>query len=114
MGIWVYIRGWLEFSGQREEAERIIRQGEIQGWTFPAGGWLDAACYARAVREHEVHEVLQQVRQIAMLPAIDEDGDRVCGLFLAFHEVHGQTEWQVRDGELIVGPAPPRYDYLHR
>ncbi|TMR09784.1 hypothetical protein ETD86_42225 [Nonomuraea turkmeniaca] len=114
MGVWVYIRGWLEFSGQRQEAERLIRQGESQGWTFPEGGWLDAACYARAVREHEVHEVLGLVRQIAALPAVDEDEDRVSGLFFASHEMHGQTEWQVRDGELVIGRAPSRYDYLHQ
>ncbi|WP_327585939.1 hypothetical protein OHA25_02130 [Nonomuraea sp. NBC_00507] len=63
MGVWVYIRGWVEFYGQREKAERIIRQGETQGWTFPAGGLA---------------------------------GRRL----------------QVRDGELIVSQAPPRYDYL--
>ncbi|TQS28313.1 hypothetical protein [Microbispora sp. KK1-11] len=82
MGAWIYIRGWLEFYGQRPEAERII--GEGKGWTFPEGGWLDPACYARAVREQEVNEVLDQIRQIAALPATDEDKDRVCGLFLPF------------------------------
>ncbi|WP_067168874.1 hypothetical protein [Microtetraspora niveoalba] len=111
MGTWIYIRGWLEFYGQRREAERIIGEG-AEGWTFPKGGWLDAACYARAVREHEVDEVLDQIRQIAALPGTDEDNDRVCGLFFAFHEVEGQAEWQVRDGEVVIGPAPPRYDYL--
>ncbi|MFC5831161.1 hypothetical protein [Nonomuraea insulae] len=111
MGTWVYVRGWLEFNGQREEAERIIREGDTQGWAFPEGGWLEAVCYARAVRAGVLDGVLDQVRRIAALPA-DEDGDRVCGLFLAFHEVEGQSEWQVRDGEVFVGPASPRYDYL--
>ena len=45
-----YVWGWLEFYGQRAEAERIIREGDADGWTFPEGDWLDAACYARAVR----------------------------------------------------------------
>ncbi|GAA3223330.1 hypothetical protein [Nonomuraea helvata] len=114
MGTWVYLRGWLEFHGQRPAAERIIGQGEAQGWAFPDGGWLDAACYARAVRAHEVGEVLDQVRRIAALPATDDDDDRVCGLFFAFHEVDGQSEWRVRDGEVVVNPAPTRYDYLWR
>ncbi|HEY8478365.1 MAG TPA: hypothetical protein VIL71_00925 [Spirillospora sp.] len=59
----------------------------------------------------ELHEVLDVVREIAALPAND-DGDRVCGLFLAFHEEGHQNEWQVRDGEVHIGPAPDRYDYL--
>ncbi|MEU6788683.1 hypothetical protein ABZ912_56670 [Nonomuraea angiospora] len=112
MSAWVYIRGWLEFSGQRSEAERIIRQGETEGWAFPEGGWLDAACYARAVRASDADEVLARIRRIAALPPADADGDRVCGLFLVFHEVEGQQEWQVRDGEVLVGRASPRHDYL--
>jgi hypothetical protein len=114
MGAWVYVRGWLEFHGQRPEAERVIRATGEDGWTFPAGGWLDAACYARAVRASHVGEVLELVRVIAGLPAADEDGDRVCGLFLVAHEVHGQSEWQVRDGDVVVGEAPAGYDYLWR
>ncbi|NDU76600.1 hypothetical protein GWI34_28835 [Actinomadura sp. DSM 109109] len=114
MGAWVYVRGWLEFHGQQGEAERIIRRGDATGWAFPEGGWLDAACYARAVRSGHEDAVLDQVREIAALPAVDEDGDRVCGLFLVFHEEHGQAEWQVRDGTVHVGPAPARYDFLWR
>ncbi|MEU8106532.1 hypothetical protein AB0C18_22715 [Nonomuraea muscovyensis] len=114
MGAWVYVRGWLEFHGQRREAERIIRTGGIDGWTFPDGGWLDAACYTRAVRESAVGDVLAQIREIAALPAADADGDRVCGLLLVFHEGAGQFEWQVRDGDVVVGQAAPRHDYLWR
>ncbi|MEV0383414.1 hypothetical protein [Nonomuraea sp. NPDC050643] len=112
MGTWVYVRGWLEFHGQRPQAERIIKDGDAEGWTFPDGGWLEAVSYARAVRASALEGVLDQVRRIAALPATDEDGDRVRGLFLAGHETDGQAEWQVRDGQVFVGPAPPRYDYL--
>ncbi|MEV0581286.1 hypothetical protein [Nonomuraea sp. NPDC050310] len=110
MGAWIYVRGWLEFYGQRAAAERIIRRGETKGWAFPEGGWLDAVCYARGVRD--AGEVLGPLREIAALPAVDADGDRVCGLFFAFHEAGGQEEWQVRDGEVFVTPASSRYDYL--
>lgn len=113
MSAWVYIRGWLEFHGQRAEAERVI-SGDPAGWAFPEGGWLDAACYARAVRSSGADDVLDQVRRIAALPAVDEDDDRVCGLFLVFHEEGRQIEWQVRDGRVQVAPAPDRYDYLWR
>ncbi|MDR8413795.1 hypothetical protein MTP10_34310 [Nonomuraea sp. 3-1Str] len=114
MGAWVHIRGWLELHGQRPEAERVIRASGGAGWAFPESGWLDAACYARAVREAGAADVLEQLRALAALPAADEDGDRVRGLFLAFHEVDGQFEWQVRDGGVFVGPAAPRHDYLWR
>lgn len=112
MSTWAYIRGWLEFHGQRAEAERIIREGDADGWTFPEGGWLDAACYARAVRSQHSDDVLEQVRKIAALPAMDEDNDRVCGLFLVFHEEGSQDEWQIRDGQVHISQAPTRYDYL--
>ncbi|WP_336208566.1 hypothetical protein [Nonomuraea sp. LPB2021202275-12-8] len=39
MGTWVYVRGWLEFSGQRPAAEHVIDEGGREGWTFPEGGW---------------------------------------------------------------------------
>ncbi|MFI0355165.1 hypothetical protein [Actinomadura sp. 9N407] len=112
MGTWVYIRGWLEFSGQKAEAKRIILDNG-EGWSFPEGGWLDAACYARAVRAQHADEVLAQIRKVAALSA-NEDNDHVCGLFLAFHEVDGQFEWQVRDGDVFISSAPERYDYMSR
>ncbi|WP_433465526.1 hypothetical protein [Spirillospora sp. CA-128828] len=114
MGSWVYVRGWLEFHGQREQVERILGGGAAEGWAFPQGGWLDAVCYAHAVRSQYVDDVLDLIREIAALPAVDEDNDRVCGLFLVFHEEEGQSEWQVRDGEVFIGPAAARYDYLWR
>ncbi|MEV5570599.1 hypothetical protein AB0L06_11145 [Spirillospora sp. NPDC052269] len=114
MGTWVYVRGWLEFTGQKAEAERIIQAEGAEGWSFPEGGWLDAACFARAVRSSD--EVLALVRKVAALPATDEDGDRVGGLFLVFDERDGtgQVEWQVRDGQVFIDQAPSRYDYLWR
>ncbi|WP_026412334.1 hypothetical protein [Actinomadura oligospora] len=114
MGAWVYVRGWLEFSGQEAEAKRIIQAEGGEGWSFPEGGWLDAACFARAVRSPD--EVLALVRRVAALPATDEDGDRVSGLLLVFDERDGtgQAEWQVRDGQVFVDRAPSRYDYLRR
>lgn len=114
MGAWVYIRGWLEFSGQEAEAKRILGAEGTEGWTFPKGGWLDAACFAQAVRASACDEVLALVRKVAALPPADEDGDRVSGLFLVFDERDGarQTEWQVRDGQVLIDRAPSRYDYL--
>ncbi|MEV4216626.1 hypothetical protein [Nonomuraea sp. NPDC049725] len=109
MGAIVYVRGWLEFNGLRDEAARVI--GDDPGWSFPEG-WFDVASYLRAVPAPLLADLEERVRAVAALPAADEDGDRVCGLFLVFHEVHGQDEWQVRDGGLHIRPAPPDYDYL--
>jgi hypothetical protein len=116
MGVWVHVRGWLEFQDrdQRSSFERIIGDAPDPGWAFPQGGWLDAVCYARAVREQHVHELLDVIRQAAALPAADADGDRVVGLFLVSHEVDGRAEWQVRDGRVHLGPADERHDYLDR
>lgn len=111
MGIWVYIRGWLEF--QDSQRAEVTELANTPGWTFPEGGWLTAACYARAVRESELDEIQDTIRRIAALPPPDEDGDHVTGLFLAFHEVDGQQEWQVRDGRLHIARADPRHDYLN-
>jgi hypothetical protein len=46
------------------------------------------------------------------IPASDEDGDRVVGLFLASHESNGMSEWQIRDGRVLISPADTRYQYL--
>jgi hypothetical protein len=43
---------------------------------------------------------------------MDEDHDRVRGLFLVSHEEGRQDEWQVRDGQVYISQAPTRYDYL--
>ncbi|QFG23133.1 hypothetical protein [Actinomadura sp. WMMB 499] len=112
MGSWVYVRGWLDFYGQENEARRML--ADVPGWAFPEGGWARAACYGRAVRAGHLDELLDRVRAVAALPAVDADGDRVCGFFIAFHEEDGQFEWQVRDGEVFVSRAPARFDYLWR
>ncbi|WP_043633072.1 hypothetical protein [Nonomuraea candida] len=116
MGVWVHVRGWLEFhhDSQRRAFERILGEAPDPGWAFPRGGWLDAACYARAVRERHVDELLGVIRQAAALPAADADGDRVAGLFLVSHDMHGRTEWQVHDGRVHIVPADERHDYLDR
>lgn len=53
-----------------------------------------------------------QIREIAGIPASDDDGDRVRGLFLVSHEVDGTTEWQVREGQLFITPADIGHRYL--
>jgi hypothetical protein len=52
-----------------------------------------------------------QLEAIAAIPA-DEDGDRVRGLFFVDHDLEGQAEWQVRDGQLRELPRDPRHAFL--
>ncbi|GLW53659.1 hypothetical protein [Kitasatospora phosalacinea] len=121
MGTYVTIRGWVECDERQlplvqgiAEAEGA-REGRYRGgWSFPPGQtmWTMTAFFAacgRAGYEDAVREVL---RQVAALPASDEDDDRVVGLFRVHHEVDGATEWQLRDGTLLCVPAPPQHDYL--
>ena len=43
---------------------------------------------------------------MAALPPIDEDGDRVRGLFLITDERGHAATWQIRDGAVDELPAP--------
>ncbi|MFF5260914.1 hypothetical protein ACFY4C_18400 [Actinomadura viridis] len=108
MAIWVHVRGWLEFHGQEAQAERVLG-GE--GWTFVRAVWSDVAFCVRDVRRGEENELLEQIREIAALPA-NEDGDHVSGLLHGFSEEDGPFEWHVRDGQVHIGPVPERYNYL--
>lgn len=46
--------------------------------------------------------LVDQIREIARIPASDDDGDRITGLFLASHKADGTVEWQVREGQLFI------------
>ncbi|WP_255948502.1 hypothetical protein [Streptomyces odontomachi] len=61
---------------------------------------------------HPPPRFVDQIREIARIPASDDDGDLVRGLFLASHEIDGTTEWQVRGGRLVVLPGDIRHRYL--
>jgi hypothetical protein len=74
--------------------------------------WTYYVFYGGDIRQQAVNWLLDQLRDIARIPASDEDGDRVQGLFLASHEVDGMSEWQVRDGRVLITPADSRYRYL--
>jgi hypothetical protein len=73
--------------------------------------WTHYAFYGGDARESGVGWLLEQVRQIARIPASDEDGDLVRGFFVASHELDASQEWQVRDGQVLVAPAGERYQY---
>ncbi|MBC2874219.1 MULTISPECIES: hypothetical protein [Streptomyces] len=120
MGIYVSIRGWLECDAtQRAAVQEIIAAYDddhySHGWGSPRrqhGSWAHYVFYGADIRESALGWFTDQIGEIAGLPASDDDGDLVQGLFLVSHEVEGMTEWQVRDGRLHTAPADTGYRYL--
>jgi len=119
MGTYVSVRGWLECDDeQRVSIQSIIESHEgghySHGWGGPRRhfNWTSYVFYGGDIRESGVPSLLGQLEEIAAIPASDEDGDFVRGLFLASHEVDGMSEWQVRGGRVHITPADRRYQYL--
>jgi hypothetical protein len=119
VGVYVSVRGWLECDEKQLDAiEAIVVSGDDNpyagGWGLPRRpfGWISYVFYCGDVREQAVDWLLDQLGDIARIPASDADGDRVRGLFLASHEVDGMSEWQIRDGQVFITPADGRYRYL--
>ncbi|WP_439678826.1 hypothetical protein [Embleya sp. MST-111070] len=119
MGTYVSIRGWLECDEKQLAAIHEIISSYAEdhysnGWGTPRRhvNWTHYIFYGADIRESCRDWLLDQLREIARIPASDDDGDRVRGLFLAGHEVDGAAEWQVREGRLFISPADVRYRYL--
>lgn len=119
MGIYVSVRGWLECDEKQLAAIREVIAAHDAGfysggWGFPAKpfNWISYVFYGGDIRHLSVDWFLAQLAAIARIPASDEDNDRVCGLFFASHEQDGLSEWQVRDGQVLVSAGDDRYRYL--
>ncbi|MFJ5776932.1 hypothetical protein [Streptomyces sp. NPDC093094] len=119
MGVYVSVRGWLECDGtQLGAVRRIVAAHEDEhyngGWGMPRRhvNWTCYVFYGADIRESGLEWFAGQVGEMARIPASDEDGDLVRGLFLVSHEIDGTAEWQVRDGRLLVSPADGRHRYL--
>ncbi|MCY9784612.1 hypothetical protein KIK06_11990 [Nocardiopsis sp. EMB25] len=119
MGVYVAVRGWLECDEKQLVAVReVISSHEdghhSHGWGLPRQhvNWTRYVFYGADVRASALDGLVEQMREIARIPASDDDGDRVTGLFLVSHEVDGMTEWQLRNGRLVVSPGDDRYRYL--
>ncbi|WP_171163445.1 hypothetical protein [Streptomyces sp. I05A-00742] len=121
MGVYVSVRGWLECDGKQLAAvQEVIASHEddhySHGWGAPRRhlNWTHYVFYGADIRESAVDWLLGQIREIARIPASDDDGDRVTGLFLARHEVDGTTEWRIREGGLVISPGAAGHRYLDR
>ncbi|MFF4533767.1 hypothetical protein ACFY1P_31415 [Streptomyces sp. NPDC001407] len=119
MGAYVSIRGWLECDETQLVAihKIISSHGDnhySNGWGSPRQhvNWTHYLFYGADIRESALDWFIEQITEIARIPASDDDGDLVRGLFLARHEVDGTTEWQVRDGQIFASPADTRHQYL--
>ncbi|WP_406263768.1 hypothetical protein OH779_12275 [Actinacidiphila glaucinigra] len=119
MGVYVSIRGWLECDERQLAAVRRVIADHSDGhysdgWGFPARhfNWTSYVFYGGDVRVSAVDWFMDQLRAMAAIPASDEDGDGVRGLFVVSSEVAAQVEWQVRDGSVTVRPAEAGLAYL--
>ncbi|MFF7144653.1 hypothetical protein ACFZB5_26110 [Streptomyces nodosus] len=119
MGVFVSVRGWLECDETQLAAVQEIISSHTDdhyssGWTTPRQqvNWTSYLFYGADIRESALDWFMDQLREIARIPASDDDGDLVRGLFLASHEVDGTTEWQVREGRLVASSADIRHRYL--
>lgn len=117
VGVYVSIRGWIQCDdAQRELIKQVVSADPDdlynRGWTYSSGpSWTRYVFYGADIREQAVDWFLDQLCRIAALPASDDDNDRVCGLFLASHEVDGMVQWQVRNGQVIAAPVSG-YEFL--
>lgn len=113
MGMYVSVRGWLEFNHeQREQVERILaKHGDdayAGGWALPVRpfNWTLYVFYGGNIRELAVASFREQVAELARLGPVDDDLDMPAGFFLLSDERQQSTSWTVRDGLVVDALAP--------
>ncbi|WP_327071276.1 hypothetical protein [Kitasatospora sp. NBC_01302] len=119
MGVYVSVRGWLECDEKQLVAvEQVLASHAddhyFDGWSTPRRqiNWTRYIFYGADIRASALDWFAEQIREIARIPASDDDGDLVRGLFLVGHEVDGTSEWQVREGRLFITSAGADRHYL--
>jgi len=113
MGIYVAVRGWLEFDPKRlPQVKQILakynQDGYAGGWAFPARPFRSTlyVFYGGDIRESGIALLRDQVVELARLAPADEDMDRPVGFFLLSDERRQSTSWTVRDGQLDEALVP--------
>ncbi|MEU6232341.1 hypothetical protein [Kitasatospora sp. NPDC047058] len=120
VGVFVRIRGWLECDDrQLIQVEEIVGaddpdQTYAGGWAFPARqyNFTNWVFFGAEMRAQSADQLLEQLRRVAGIPASDSDNDLITGLFLVSHESDGMSEWQVRDGTVLIGSPSGAYHFL--
>ncbi|MEU2618258.1 hypothetical protein ABZ642_08805 [Streptomyces sp. NPDC007157] len=121
MSVLVNVRGWLECDDQQlARIREIVEQDDPDrtysgGWAFPPRqyNFVNWVLFGAQMRDHSVGWFLDRLRSVARIPASDEDNDLITGLFLVSHEVDGMSEWQVRDGTVVIQAASETYRFLN-
>ncbi|MFJ8961119.1 hypothetical protein ACIRG5_17185 [Lentzea sp. NPDC102401] len=111
MGMYVGVRGWVEFThGQREVVEQVLATHHHDlysaGWAIPSRPFNSTlyVFYGGDIREQSVDWLRAQVAELARL--VDADGDRPVGFFLLTDERLQASAWTVQDGDVREGAAP--------
>ncbi|MEV7388616.1 hypothetical protein [Streptomyces sp. NPDC091215] len=120
MGVFVVIRGWLECDNRQfAQVRDIVEQDDPDrtysgGWAFPPRQYNFAnwVFFGAGMRAQTVGWFLDRLQRVARIPASDDDDDLITGLFLVSHEVDGMSEWQVRDGTVVIRAASQEYRFL--
>ncbi|MFD8810408.1 hypothetical protein ACFV23_02645 [Streptomyces sp. NPDC059627] len=120
VGVLVNIRGWLECDDQQLAQVRGIVDPDDPdrtysgGWAFPPRqyNFVNWVFFGAQMRDHSVDWFLDRLRRVARIPASDDDDDLITGLFFVSHEVDGMSEWQVRDGTVVIRAASQEYRFL--
>ncbi|MFL5995080.1 MAG: hypothetical protein ACJ736_12335 [Streptomyces sp.] len=120
VGVFVRIRGWLECDDrQLIQVKEIVGRDDPDrtyggGWGFPTRQYnsINWVFFGAEMRAQSANWFLEQLRRVARVPASDEDNDLITGLFLVSHESDGMSEWQVRDGMVLIGAPSGAYQFL--
>ncbi|WP_033442026.1 hypothetical protein [Saccharothrix sp. NRRL B-16314] len=120
MGMYVAVRGWIEFDhGQRPLVEEIVSghgDGYAGGWAFPAApfNWTAYVFFGGDIREAAVASLRDRVAELARLDPVDDDLDMPAGFFLLSDERQRSVAWTVRDGRVVETPAPAELRWFAR
>jgi hypothetical protein len=111
MGMYVGVRGWIEFTHeQREAVEEVLATHHHDlysaGWAIPSRPFNSTlyVFYGGNIREQSVDWLRTQVAELARL--VDFEGERPFGFFLLTDEWQQATAWTVQDGDVHEGAAP--------
>ncbi|MFE3166023.1 hypothetical protein [Streptomyces sp. NPDC059224] len=120
MGVFVDARGWLQCDDrQLAQVREIVGSDDPDrtysgGWAFPPRqyNFVNWVFFGAQMRAQSVDWFLERLRSVARIPASDDDNDLITGLFVVSHEVDGMSEWQVRDGTVVIRALGEAYRFL--